>query len=82
VNGKLLAQLGVLFQRESDAIRRDYAWPPHVMTTEEREESERLRITASRFFYGASRLGWGTAGYSEIFAPDEEQPPDTIRTGT
>ena len=71
MDGKLLAQLGVLFQRESDAIRRDYAWPPHSMTPEERAESERLRVTASRFFQQAAALGWGSAGYDEIFGEEE-----------
>jgi hypothetical protein len=68
MNGKLLAQLACVAQKDCDALRDDYAWPPRPpMTDEERRESERLRIVASRLFYRAAEKGWGTAGLDEIF---------------
>ena len=67
MDGKLLAQLACVAQKDCDALRNDYAWPPRPpMTNEEREESERLRVLASRLFLRAASKGWGTAGYDEI----------------
>jgi hypothetical protein len=68
VNGKLLAQLAVLFQRESDKITDSYAWPPRPpLSEEERKEAERLRVTASRVFLRAAAKGWGSCGTDELF---------------
>jgi hypothetical protein len=72
VTGKMLAQLGVLFQRESDKIYDAYAWPPRApLTLEERREAERLRVTASRLFLRSAELGWGSAGTDEVFGEEE-----------
>jgi hypothetical protein len=86
MDGRLLAQLACVAQRDSDAIYDSYAWPPRApLTPEERAEAERLRVVASRLFYRAAEEGWGTAGMDEIFGggserlEDADQVPDGAR---
>jgi hypothetical protein len=61
----LLAQLGWVFEREAEAIRDSYAWPPRAaLTAEERAAAEYFEATAEAIFAGCSAQepngGFGT----------------------
>jgi hypothetical protein len=71
MNGKLLAQLAWVAQRDADAQLPDpYKWPERdpPPTEEQRREYDRLRILCSRLFYHARCAGWvGNDGTDAVF---------------
>lgn len=65
MTARLLAQLGWVFEREAEAIRDSYAWPPRApLTSEERAAAEYFEATAETIFRDASArdpgAGFGT----------------------
>lgn len=49
----LLHELAWLFRREADAIQDQYAWPPKVLTDDERRERDRLDACSRGLAYRA-----------------------------
>ena len=57
MDGRMLAQLGWVFQREVDAIERVYDYPQGVLTHAQLKESRRLRRIAGELFARAAAAG-------------------------
>jgi len=50
----LLEELATVAQRDADAIRDDYAWPPRTLTDAELREAQRLETLSRRIWYRAT----------------------------
>ena len=53
MNSNLLREIAIICQRDADAISDHYAWPPKILTEEERREALRLDILSRRLYYRA-----------------------------
>jgi hypothetical protein len=68
VDGKLLAQLACVAQRDADAIYDSYRWPPRPpLSDEERFEARRLQALSVQLGYRAAAEGRGSVGTDELF---------------